>query len=115
MSRTIRRKGIDVYYRLNYTKAHGIYSDYEWVEGKYGPYMSETGIKNKREIAKMDIYNHGDGTRYYSSGNAMNSEKRRIEEHRHRSGEKAKITRFLKGIDDDIVPSKLMKFPMQYW
>ena len=115
MSRTIRRKGIDVYYKGNYTKAHGPFTDYQITEGKYGPYLSFSAVMSEREIIKSILYNHGDGKRYYSIGTRMTADNRKLDEHKFRTKEKGKITRFLKGIDDDVIAEDLPKFAAKWW
>lgn len=115
MSRTIRRKGIDVYYKRNYTKAHGPFTDYQITEGKYGPYLSFSAVMSEREIIKSILYNHGDGKRYYSIGTRMPAYVRKLEEHSYRAREKQKIICFIKGAIEDIVAEDIAKAPHFFW
>ncbi len=43
------------------------------------------------------------------------TDNRKLDEHKFRTKEKGKITRFLKGIDDDVIAEDLPKFAAKWW
>ncbi len=113
MSRTNRRKNQN-HLISYYSRAYGYATDNGWIDGKTGPYIDWVEATPQRAFRNLHVV-FGDGNKNYWSSRGMNRWSRKVEEHRHRKKEKAKITRFLKGIDEDVVASKLMKFPMAYW
>lgn len=114
MSRTIRRKNQTHLLNYSYTRAFGYYNDHGWVEGKYGPYMDYIQA-SKDVVIKINYNLYGDRKRYDSIGTRMTADNRKLDEHKFRTKEKGKITRFLKGIDDDVFAEDIPKFAIRWW
>lgn len=114
MSRTIRRKNQE-HLRYDYTRAFGYNCVTDWIPNRTGGLYLELVEANKDQAFKIFYSLHGDCKRRDSIGERMPAWARRLEEHRFRSQEKQKITRFLKGKDDDVIAEDLAKFPAHWW
>lgn len=113
MSRTFRRKNAEDIMRSswNQSKVAGYYTEYER-DPERGHYYGRLPTAEELFLKFRNL--HCDGNRHYRF-EGMPKWGRRLEMKTDRAKHRAKITRFLKGLDDDVVVEKLPKFPYRYW
>lgn len=118
MSRTIRRRRMRKANPYSIRENSHIAGEYTVVDHYERTGNGHSGYPVLREPTKQERFKlyqrfHLDGHHYLYQG--MKPWERRLEQKRHRAKHREKIHRFMIGIDEDIIPEKLPKYPSQYW
>ena len=116
MSRTVRRKSFKGLIRDQWTRAYGYDNEWGWIEDRNGDLFLGRRASTADERKKRYLILRTDRDAHPSSMRGVtNSWQRRYEQSRHRQRENVKITRFLRGVTDDVIPGEVQYCPSWFW